>query len=79
MENFWAVLLPSLFTFAGTLVGIMASSKLTVYRIEQLEKKVDKHNSVIEKTFKLQETAAVLEEKIKVADHRLDDLERKVG
>lgn len=72
MENFWAVLLPSLFTFAGTLVGIMASSKLTVYRIEQLEKKVDKHNSVIEKTF-------VLEEKAKVTDHRLDDLEKKVG
>lgn len=53
----------------GTFGGILASSRLTNYRIEQLEKKVDKHNSVIERTY-------ILEEKMKVANHRIDDLEK---
>ena len=52
----------------GTFGGIVVSSKLTNYRIEQLEKKVEKHNSVIERTY-------LLEEKIKVANHRIEDLE----
>lgn len=52
----------------GTLVGILVSAKLTNYRLEQLEKKVDKHNTVIERTF-------ILEEQMKVANHRISDLE----
>jgi hypothetical protein len=60
----------------GSLIGILSSSKLTAYRIEQLEKKVDKHNSLIERTYKLEEETAVLSEKITVANHRIDDLER---
>ncbi len=46
--------------------------ELQAYRIEQLEKKQDKHNNLIERTY-------ILEEKIKVANHRIDDLERKEG
>jgi hypothetical protein len=57
-------------TALGTGGGIVVSSKLTNYRIEQLEKKVDKHNTIIERTF-------VLEEQIKVANHRICDLEEK--
>lgn len=53
----------------GSLCGIIISNKLTTYRIEQLEKKVDKHNTVIERTF-------VLEEQMKVANHRIADLEK---
>lgn len=64
-------------TLGGTFGGILATSKLTNYRIEQLEKKVDRHNSIIERTYKLEENEKLLEEKIKVANHRLDDLERK--
>lgn len=60
----------------GSLVGIMVSSKLTQYRIEQLEKKVEAHNSLIERTYKLEERTELQEEKIKVANHRIDDLER---
>lgn len=52
----------------GTLGGILVTNKLVNYRIEQLEKKVDKHNNIIERTF-------VLEEKIKVVNHRIEDLE----
>ena len=64
-------------TAIGSIAGVMAANKLTNYRIEQLEKKVDKHNTVIERTFKLEETQAVLQEQIKVANHRIEDLERE--
>jgi hypothetical protein len=62
----------------GSLVGILVSSRLTTYRLEQLEKKVDKHNTVIERTFKLEERCTLYEEKFKVTNHRLDDLEKEV-
>lgn len=62
---------------AGAFIGVMASARLTSYRIEQLEKKVDKHNTIIERTYKLEETQAVIQEQIKVANHRIDDLERE--
>lgn len=54
----------------GTFAGIGINSKLTNYRIEQLEKKVDKHNSAVERT-------GILEEQMKVVNHRLADLEEK--
>lgn len=71
----------SLITLAGsalgTFAGIITSTKLTAYRIEQLEKKVDKHNTVIERTFDLEQAQAVMREQIKVANHRIEDLERE--
>lgn len=54
-------------TLAGTFGGIVVASKLTVYRIEQLEKKVEKHNSVVERTF-------VLEGCVKELQHEVKDL-----
>jgi uncharacterized protein YcaQ len=67
-------------TIIGTLGGIIATSRLTTYRIEQLEKKVDKHNNLIERMFRAEEAITVLDEKMKVVNHRIDDLEdeRKV-
>lgn len=62
-------------TLAGTYFANRKSSALIAYRLELLEKKVDKHNSVVERTFKLEEQTAVIEEKIKVANHRIEDLE----
>lgn len=62
-------------TLVGTLGGIALSSNLTNYRIGQLEKKVEKHNNLITRTFKLEQDFAVLDEKMKVANHRIDDLE----
>ena len=50
--------------------------EMNAYRIEQLEKKVDKHNNLVERTYRLEEEAHVLDEKVKVANHRIDDLER---
>ena len=61
----------------GAFIGVLASAKLTNYRIEQLEKKVDKHNTVIERTYKLEESQAVIQEQIKVVNHRIGDLEKE--
>ena len=62
-------------TLGGTFGGILTSSKLTNYRIEQLEKKVEKHNNVVERVYSLEKHEAVIEEEIKVINHRIDDLE----
>lgn len=63
-------------TLFGTLGGIVASGKLTGYRIDRLEEQVKKHNNVIERVFKLEEHGAVIDEQIKVANHRIEDLEK---
>lgn len=63
-------------TLGGTFGGILTSNKLTNYRIEQLEKKVEKHNRVVERVYILEKNEAVMEEEIKVANHRIDDLEQ---
>ncbi len=62
-------------TLAGSILGIVASSKLTNYRIAQLEKKVDKHNQVVERTFAIENRLGVMGEQIKVSNHRIADLE----
>ena len=69
MDN---TVLIALVSFAGTLVGslggILTSAKLTNYRIEQLEKKVDKHNNFAERI-------PIIEEKLKVEERKIKDLE----
>ena len=60
---------------AGAFGGILVSSKLTQYRLEQLEKKVEIHNGVIDRVYKLEERTELQEEKIRVANHRIEDLE----
>lgn len=55
-------------TLTGAFGGIITSSKLTVYRIKQLENKVDKHNNFAQRI-------PLIEEKVKVINHRLNDLE----
>lgn len=63
-------------TLMGSLFGILAANKLVVYRIEQLEKKVEKHNNVLERVYSLETEEAVIKEELKVANHRIDDLEK---
>ena len=63
-------------TLAGAYIANRKSTALVIYRLEQLEDKVNKHNNVIARTFKLEEQEALLEERIKVANHRIDDLEK---
>ena len=58
-------------SLVGTFIGSYSGIRLMSYRIEQLEKKVEKHNNVVERM-------ALVEKDIRVANHRFDDLERKV-
>ena len=71
----------ALIAFAGTLMGSYFAQRrttaLVVYRLEQLENKVDKHNNVIERMYKVEQDIYLIDEKIKVANHRIDDLEGK--
>ena len=60
---------------AGAFGGILVSSKLTQYRLEQLERKVEVHNQEIDRVYKLEERTELQEEKIKVANRRIGDLE----
>ena len=68
-------ILACLGSLGGSLAGVLVSNNKTLYRIEQLEKKVDAHNSVIERVYKLEQREAVVDEKIAVANHRIEDLE----
>lgn len=58
-------------TLIGTFAGIITSTKLTTYRIEQLEKKVEKHNSVIERT-------AVIEDNLKSVWHNINEIKNDI-
>lgn len=63
-------------TLAGSYWANRKNSVLIAYRLEQLEDKVNKHNSLIERTYHLETEQSVIEEQIKVANHRIDDLEK---
>ena len=60
----------------GSAIGVIASARLTNYRIGQLEEKVNKHINLIERTYKLEEQMEIEKERMKVANHRIDDLEQ---
>ena len=77
----------ALITLAGVIITVALGNKktskdiksqtdLTIYRIDQLEKKVEKHNQVVERVYILEIKEEVEEEKIKVINHRIDDLEK---
>ena len=70
ISEIWVAVIAFMGTLVGTFGGIVTSSKLTSYRIEQLEKKVDKHNNFAQRI-------PLIEEQIKVANHRIDDLEHE--
>lgn len=55
----------ALISFAGTCIGSFAGMNLIKFRISQLEKKVEKHNSVVERTFRLEDDVKFIKEEIK--------------
>lgn len=73
-------LITSLATLLGVVLTVYAGGKRTrdilLYRIEQLEKAQQKHNSLIERMYRVEERLELHDEKIKVANHRLDDIEK---
>lgn len=73
-------LITSLATLLGVVLTVYAGGKRTrdilLYRIEQLEKAQQKHNSLIERMYRVEERLELHDEKIKVANHRIDDIEK---
>ena len=73
-------LLSALCSLIGSLGGILVTSKLNLYRLEQLEKKVDKHNHLVERMYDIEKTVTtatrLYDEEIKVINHRINDLEQ---
>ena len=57
-------------SFLGTCIGSLTGIKLIKYRIEQLEKKVDKHNTVVERTYHLEDDIKYIKEEIKELKER---------
>lgn len=62
-------------TIAGSMIGSNKTAALVVYRLEQLERKVQLHNNAVERLYKAEQDIEVQKEQIKVANHRLEDLE----
>ena len=66
-------------TLAGTVISNMLNHSKTIYRIDQLEKKVEKHNNLVERMYIAEGEIKVIEEKQKDLDADFGDLKRKVG
>ncbi len=68
-------------TISATVISVVWSNKrystLTNYKIDQLEQKVNKHNNLIERTYKVEERLSIIENSLDVANHRIKDLEGK--
>ena len=85
----WVAIITGVFSVVGVVVTVIFGNKknaetakkqtdLTIYRIDKLEEKVNKHNNLIERTYALEKRLDVDEEKIKVANHRIEDLEHEL-
>lgn len=74
-ETIIVAILSLLGTLTGSFMAQRKTTALVVYRLEQLEDKVHQHNNLIERTYKVEENCTVLDEKIKVVNNRIKDLE----
>ena len=63
-------------SLVGTFGGIITRTKLTNYQINELKKRVDKHNSVIERTFKLEEHNKYVDERIARLESEVENHEK---
>lgn len=77
-----AIITGGLTALASVIATLFSNSRTTAlmeYRIKKLEEKQSIHNGVIERVYKLEQSDTVKHEKIKVINHRIDDLERAKG
>lgn len=83
----WVAIITGVASVVGVIITVVWGNKkgaktakehsdLTIYRIDQLEEKVNKHNNLIERMYDVESRLDVDEEKMKVANHRIDDLEK---
>lgn len=73
-EGIIIALIGFLGTIIGSAIGVIASSKLINYRLEQLEQKVNKHNNLIERTYELERKESVVEEHIENIENEIHEL-----
>lgn len=80
METIFAAVISGAVTLAVCLITNHAQAEKTGalldYRLTELEKKVDKHNHLVERTYHLETDMEVVHDQIKVANHRIEDLEK---
>ena len=77
MESIIVAVITGGLALLGNVMSNLSTHSKTMYRIEQLEKKQDIHNQVIERVYQLEKVTEVLEERQKTANHRIDDRERE--
>ena len=77
MESIIVAVITGGLALLGNVLSNLSTHSKTMYRIEQLEKKQDIHNQVIERVYQLEKVTEVLEERQKTANHRIDALERE--
>lgn len=73
-EGIIIALIGFLGTIIGSAIGVVASSKLINYRLQQLEEKVNKHNNLIERTYELERKESIVEEHIHNLEEEIHDL-----
>lgn len=76
LEAVLVAVITGAFALAGTIISNVTAHGKTMYRIEQLEKKQDKHNNLIERTYAIEKSIELLDERQKVANHRINDIEK---
>lgn len=77
----WTSIIVAVVTALGSFAGVYFANRknqaLISYRLQQLEAAVNRHNQVIDRVYRLEERAEVTDERIRVANHRIEDLEKK--
>jgi len=64
-------------TAIGSISAVFAANKLTNYKIDELKKTVERHNSLIDRTYRLEERATLTDERLENLDHRVEAIERR--
>lgn len=74
-EGIIGAIITGLLALTGTVISNLATHSKTLYRIEQLEKKQDKHNNLIERTYALEKAVSILDERQRAVNDKLASLE----
>lgn len=64
-------------TAIGSIVSVLTANRLTNYKLDELRKVVEKHNGLIDRTYKLESDLTLVNEKLDVLDHRVDAIEKR--
>ena len=78
-EAIIVALITGAFSFLGVYFSNRKSAALVEYRLKQLEEKVSEHNNLVSRMYAAEDRLNVTDEKIRVANHRIDDLEGKAS